>query len=63
MGRCLDHYQLFRSDTDREYFLILLETYLIRANTKCYAWALMNNHYHLVLRLSDVEFWEIIKPL
>ena len=63
MSRCLDHYSLFSDDADREYFLSLLETCLQRTNTRCYAWVLMTNHYHLVIRSSDHELWEMMKPL
>ena len=63
MGRCLENYQLFPDDADREYFLTLLDTCLTRTNTRCYAWFLMSNHYHLVLHSGDVELWEIMKPL
>lgn len=63
MGRCLDHYQLFPDDVSREHFLSLLEVCLARTKIRCYAWVLMNNHYHLVLRLGDSELWEIMKPL
>ena len=63
MGRCLDHYSLFNTDSDREYFLQLIEYYLSNTNTACYAWALMQTHYHLVLRSSDVPLCEIFKPL
>jgi putative transposase len=63
MGRCLDHLTLFADDADREQFLSLLALYLERTGTKCYAWVLMDNHYHLVLRLSDRKLWELMKPL
>lgn len=63
MSRCLDHYVLFNDDEDSEFFLSLLERYLVQAGVLCYAWALMNNHYHLVLRVGEVELGRIMKPL
>ena len=63
MWRCIEQYKLFSEDVDREHFLYLLETCLQRTNTRCYAWALMDNHYHLVLRIGDIELWEVMKPL
>jgi putative transposase len=63
MGRCLETCQMFSDDTDREGFLAILETCLNRTNTQCYAWVLMCNHYHLVLRLGAAELWEVMKPL
>lgn len=63
MSRCLDHCRLFSDDEDRAYFVSLLDIYLQRTNTRCYAWVLMRNHYHLLIRCSDHELWELMKPL
>lgn len=63
MGRCIEQYSLFPDDMDREHFLSLLDICLRRTNTRCYAWVLMGNHFHLVLRSGDCELWEIMKPL
>ena len=63
MGRCIDRYTLFSDDKDRERFLYLLEICLQRTNSLCYAWALMDTHYHLVLRIGDIALWEVMKPL
>jgi putative transposase len=63
MARCIEQYTLFSDDADREHFLVLLDACLKRTNTRCYAWVLMNSHYHLVLRIGDIELWEVMKPL
>ena len=63
MARCLDQYQLFGDDADREHFLMLLDTCITRTQTRCYAWVLMDTHYHLVVRIADIELWELLKPL
>ena len=63
MGRCLPHYELFEDDEDREFFTSLLQLYLSETASLCYGWVLMSNHYHLVIRLSDHELWELMKPL
>ena len=63
MAQCIENYQLFSDDADKEHFLAFLEACLNRTNTRCYAWVLMKNHYHLVLRIGDIELWEIMKPL
>lgn len=60
---CQIYVRLFSGDEDREFFLSLLGRYLERTGTQCYAWALMDTHYHLVVRLSDRELWELMKPL
>jgi putative transposase len=63
MSRCLPMYQLFSDDTDREYFLSLLSVGLFRSGCKCYAWVLMDNHYHIVLRSGEEDLWRLMKPL
>jgi putative transposase len=63
MSRCLPVYQLFSDDRDRELFLSLLSDNLLRSGFKCYAWVLMDNHYHLILRSSNEELWRLMKPL
>jgi REP element-mobilizing transposase RayT len=63
MSRCLEHYSIFFDDEDREQFLSLLGLYINQTEAQCYAWVLMHNHYHLVLRLGDKELGRIMKPL
>jgi putative transposase len=63
MSRCLPMYQLFQDDTDRDYFLTLLSTGILSCEYKCYAWVLMDNHYHLVLRSGNEPLWRLMKPL
>lgn len=63
MSKCLPMYQLFSDDDDRKYFLYLLATYLERTKSRCYAWTLMSNHYHLALRLGAEDLWRLMKPL
>jgi hypothetical protein len=41
----------------------LLGLYIVQTEALCYAWVLMDNHYHLVLRLDDKELGRIMKPL
>lgn len=63
MSHCLDHYSIFCDAEDRERFLTLLGLYIVQTEAQCYAWVLMDNHYHLVLRLGDMELGRIMKPL
>jgi len=41
---------IFNDDADRVYFVKKLADILLETNTKCYAWALMPNHIHLLLK-------------
>jgi REP element-mobilizing transposase RayT len=63
MACCLDGQMLFRDDEDRETFLRLLELCVRETGSRCYAWALMSNHYHLVIRNCGEDLWRIMKPL
>ena len=63
MSRCLDSLSLYADDDDRERFLELLGRYLPETNCRCYAWALMRNHYHLVLHNGELDLWRTMKPL
>jgi putative transposase len=46
---------LFHDDTDRRYFLQLLERYRDRCQLRLYHYCLMDNHFHLVLQLPDAK--------
>ena len=53
MSRGIEGRAIFRSDADRASFLSLLERGISRSGHLLHAWALMENHYHLVLRASE----------
>lgn len=63
MARSLPGQVLFHDSDDRECFLRFLGNYLQQADFRCYAWVLMDNHYHLVVRTSELELWRVLKPL
>ncbi|MBI4537624.1 MAG: transposase [candidate division NC10 bacterium] len=50
MIRGIERRTIFRDDTDREDFLARLARHLVATQTACYAWALLPNHAHLLLR-------------
>jgi putative transposase len=53
---------LFRENTNYEYFLRLYEKY-IEPIADTYAWCLMGNHFHLLVRIKEVEdIIEVISP-
>jgi REP element-mobilizing transposase RayT len=45
--------KIFKDDTDREYFLTVLELVLRRYNWICHGYCLMYNHYHLLLETPE----------
>jgi REP element-mobilizing transposase RayT len=63
MARGIDGTDIFRDDEDRTTFLALFEKYSAVAGVRCYAWALMGNHYHFVIRTSDRPLASLMKPL
>lgn len=63
MSRGLDGMPVFRDDHDRRFFLSRLGEGLARTGYKCLAWALMDNHYHLLLRTSDFPMSKLFRPL
>ncbi len=46
---------IFKRQQDYLYFIKLLESYVSRFGLKIYHWAIMPNHYHLLLELADPE--------
>lgn len=52
-ARGIDRRDIFRENSDREKFLKILENSIKISNWKCYAYCLMNNHYHILIESSD----------
>ena len=63
MARGLDGMDIFHDDYDRTHFLQLLSINLVKTGMRCYAWVLMTNHYHLVVRSSHIPLSVLMKPL
>jgi putative transposase len=63
MARGLDGIDIFRDDADRETFFELYLLYHVKTGVRCYAWALMSNHYHFVIRTSDIPLSKLFAPL
>ncbi|MBD3421895.1 MAG: hypothetical protein GF398_17430 [Chitinivibrionales bacterium] len=63
MARGIDGKNIFPSDDDREYFLSLFSQALRQSGHLCYAWALMDTHYHLILRCSESPLARMMRVL
>jgi REP element-mobilizing transposase RayT len=61
--RGIDRKVIFGDDRDREAFLERLARLLSETRTPCYAWALMSNHVHLLLRTGSVPMASIMRRL
>ncbi|MCM0083164.1 transposase [Geomonas sp. Red32] len=55
--------RLFEDDTDRDLFLRMLEPLLARTGTKCLAWVLLPDHFHLLLRPTTQRLTTLMLPL
>ena len=59
--RGIERRDIFADDADREHFLAKLSSLLIKSGTKCFAWALMSNHFHLLLMPTAVTLAETMR--
>jgi REP element-mobilizing transposase RayT len=55
--------KIFIETKDRLFFLKRLDKILTDTNTPCYAWALMPNHFHLLLRTGTVPIATVMRRL
>ncbi|MEW6186396.1 MAG: transposase [Thermodesulfobacteriota bacterium] len=59
--RGIERGKIFRDDKDREEFLTRLGQVVQQTKTKCYAWALIPNHFHLLLKTGDVPMATVMR--
>ena len=58
IARGIERKAVFQDERDRDDFLERLETNLEGSRTPCYAWALLPNHFHLLLAYRrDTDFY------
>lgn len=63
IGRGIERREIFRDEEDRDDFLQRLEGIVSQSNTRCYAWALLNNHFHLLLKTGNVPIATVMRRL
>jgi putative transposase len=63
MVRGIERGAIFRNDADRNHFLERLGKILQDTKTVCYAWALIPNHFHLLLRTGPVPISTVMTRL
>lgn len=61
--RGIEKRDIFLGDTDRLDFVRRFSTLLESTGTECLAWALMTNHFHLLLRTVDVPLSRFMRRL
>ena len=63
MVRGIERRKIFRDDSDRDDFLKRLGGILRESQTPCFAWALMPNHFHLLLRTGLTPLSNVMRRL
>lgn len=61
--RGIERGEIFYDDVDRSSFVDRLRMLLLETNTDCYSWALIPNHFHLLLRPHTVELSRFMRRL
>jgi REP element-mobilizing transposase RayT len=61
--RGINRADIFSDDSDYKSFLNRLDSVLTRTKTACYAWALMSNHFHLLLRTGNTPISTVMRRL
>ncbi len=61
--RGIERRKIFDDDVDRDNFLERLGNILIETSTPCYSWALIPNHFHLLLRTGNVAISTVMRRL
>ena len=61
--RGINRREIFFDDPDRDNFLNRLGDILSDSNTPCFAWALMTNHLHLLLRTGTAPIASAMRKL
>ena len=63
MVRGIERAKIFESDADRDQFIQRLSDILSDTKTTCYAWSLMPNHFHLLLRTGETPISTVMRRL
>jgi putative transposase len=61
--RGIERRDIFLDDDDKTLFLERLSKLLIKTETDCLAWALMTNHFHLLLRPKTTKLSALMRRL
>jgi REP element-mobilizing transposase RayT len=61
--RGIERRNIFIDDTDKKSFVERLGRVISETQTPCYAWALINNHFHLLLKTGNVPIATLMRRL
>lgn len=63
IARGIGSQNVFNDDADRSFFVDRLGKVLTETETHCYAWALVPNHIHLLIKTGDVPLATVMQRL
>ena len=63
IARGIERRPIFDDDEDRDNFLNRIRTVLQETQTACYAWALIPNHFHLLLRTGAASITTVMRRI
>ncbi|PIX21207.1 MAG: hypothetical protein COZ69_15975 [Deltaproteobacteria bacterium CG_4_8_14_3_um_filter_45_9] len=63
MARGIERREIFKDNKDRKSFLDRFATILEETQTQCYAWALISNHFHILLRTGPTPLSKVMRRL
>jgi REP element-mobilizing transposase RayT len=63
MARGINGQKLFHDKKDLDRFLDRLEALFLKSDHTCYDWALMNNHFHLLVKSGDETLSSLMRRL
>jgi len=63
IARGIERSDIFKDNTDRNNFLNRLGKIIKETNTCCYGWALIPNHFHLLLKTGDMPIATVMRRL
>ncbi len=61
--RGIERKKIFRGDKDRDNFIDRLGNILLDTSTTCFAWALIPNHFHLLLQTGSTPIATVMRRL
>ena len=63
IARGIERGKIFRDDQDRDDFVHRLGKVVVETQTRCFAWALIPNHFHLLLQTGSVPVATVMRRL
>ena len=61
IARGIERSDIFKDNTDRNNFLNRLGGIIKETNTRCFGWALIPNHFHLLLKTGDMPIATVMR--